>query len=52
VNPCDHQIWEVCAGIKIPFELHRSVGIAICELPKARKPEKIYAVDLGGRLDC
>jgi hypothetical protein len=51
VSPRDRRIWKMCIGIKIPFELHRSVGIAIRELPKTRKPEKIYVVDLGGRLD-
>jgi hypothetical protein len=41
----------MCAGIKIPFEMHRSVGIAIREILKTRKTVEIYTVDLGGRLD-
>jgi hypothetical protein len=51
VSPHDHRIWKMCVEIKIPFELHRSVGIAIRELPKTRKLERIYVVDLGKRLD-
>ena len=50
-NPRDHQIGKTCVGFKNPLELHRSVGIVIRELPKTQKTEKIYAVDLGGRLD-
>jgi hypothetical protein len=51
-NPCDCQIRKTCAGFtKKPLELHRSVGIAIRELPETRKTEKIYVVNLGGRLD-
>jgi hypothetical protein len=37
VSPRDRRIWKMCAGIKIAFELHRSVGIAIHELPKTRE---------------
>jgi hypothetical protein len=41
----------MCAGIKIPFEMHRSVGIVIHEILKTRKTMEIYVVDLGGRID-
>jgi hypothetical protein len=51
VNPRDRRIWKMCAGIKIPFEMHRSVGITIRKIPKTRKTVEIYVVDLGGRLD-
>jgi hypothetical protein len=41
----------MCTGIKISLEMHRSVGIAIREIPKTQKTMEIYVVDLGGRLD-
>jgi hypothetical protein len=37
VNPRDRRIWKMCVGIKIPFEMHRSVGIAIHKIPKTQK---------------
>jgi hypothetical protein len=37
VNPHDRRIRKMCTGFKNPLELHRSVGIAIRELPKTRK---------------
>jgi hypothetical protein len=52
VKPHDRHIWKMCTGIKIPFEIHRSVGIAIHEIQKTQKKTmEIYVVDLGGRID-